>query len=133
VGHTRGQLGRFGTAEGFFVSEIDGHQGTMRALRLPEHPRGCVVPSAGVEGLGSSRSRCRACSPRRFSSGSQGAAFRRAELARGLGGPSVVFMGSGRELRAEADDCVSSLASISDLEFEVLALHERRGNAPRPD
>jgi Replication-relaxation len=43
-----GRLGRWGTSEPswpaygrrrtFFVSEIDVHQGTLRALRLPEHP-----------------------------------------------------------------------------------------------
>jgi hypothetical protein len=42
-----GRLGRWGTPEGswpaygrrrtFFVSEIDVHQGTLRALRLPDH------------------------------------------------------------------------------------------------
>jgi hypothetical protein len=43
-----GRLGKWGTPEAswaalgrrrvFFVSEIDAHQGTLRALRLPEHP-----------------------------------------------------------------------------------------------
>jgi hypothetical protein len=43
-----GRLGKWGSPEAswaalgrrrtFFVSEIDAHQGSLRALRLPEHP-----------------------------------------------------------------------------------------------
>ena len=40
MGHARGQLGRARARRIFFVSEIDAHQGTLRALRLPEHPPG---------------------------------------------------------------------------------------------